>query len=639
MAESVVMRTEDTVDELELMEKLELFTKCEIKKIIKKREEFEYKLSRHNRNKEDILQYIDYEITMLKLVRARKLQKELPAKKSNIEYTIANRVKRLFNDATIRYSNDVKIWISYIKFCKQIGFYSSGSQVFQNMLNLHGDKPSLFKFAANWELEECKNIDKARACLQSGLHIHKDSEMLYLELFRVELIYINMKVNEEQDKPAFDSSDPIYKLIDVIYDAAMRKIHNVQFLVDLLERAKPYEFTANLQSRIIADMQAKFPDEELTWDTVAKMALNTNPKKKCTAKERISNCVAVYKKAVEQVNTEKMWCMYLDTLVELQNDNVRYPFPNYKRKLDCSAFSAANEAISLPEKYYLLWIEQLKNDMLERSKKQQVMPESMQVDDGKKASGSGGVSSMDDSSPEKSADSNAQDGSDDGKKGGGSGGLSALHKQPKEMLRQVLQEATDKIPNSIALWEMRLRMHLVWEELSKADAIFNEANRCLQGTALPIWKLMLLYWQAKDSTKVDDLLKVGTSMTQHPNICNPLKVLWLERVALTQGLKSARELYFELAKMTPFYLELHTKMTMLENLQPKLDVKYARISHICACIQFGSDNTDVWLNYLKFEKRYGKHSHMADIYHQACNKLQPSLVEEFKNEYDLELKA
>lgn len=41
-------------------------------------------------------------------------------KKADIEYVIANRVNRLFKQAIQRFKDDVTLWITYIKFCKQM---------------------------------------------------------------------------------------------------------------------------------------------------------------------------------------------------------------------------------------------------------------------------------------------------------------------------------------------------------------------------------------------------------------------------------------------------------------------------------------------------------------------------------------
>ncbi|XP_039298316.1 U3 small nucleolar RNA-associated protein 6 homolog isoform X1 [Nilaparvata lugens] len=121
MAVSVTSRAKDPF-ELILMEKLQLFTKAEIKKIKSKRSEFSNKIAHCVKKKKHILQFIDYEITLLFLVRTRKQQKGLStsSSKSHIEVCIAVHVTALCNRAILSYPNDLGIWLSYIKFCRQI---------------------------------------------------------------------------------------------------------------------------------------------------------------------------------------------------------------------------------------------------------------------------------------------------------------------------------------------------------------------------------------------------------------------------------------------------------------------------------------------------------------------------------------
>jgi hypothetical protein len=47
-------------------------------------------------------------------------KKGVTHKKADIEFIITDRVNRLFKQAIQRFKDDVKLWISYIKFCKQM---------------------------------------------------------------------------------------------------------------------------------------------------------------------------------------------------------------------------------------------------------------------------------------------------------------------------------------------------------------------------------------------------------------------------------------------------------------------------------------------------------------------------------------
>lgn len=91
--------------------------------------------------------------------------------------------------------------------------------------------------------------------------------------------------------------------------------------------------------------------------------------------------------------------------------------------------------------------------------------------------------------------------------------------------------------------------------------------------------------------QAEEIFKEGTNGSQCPQISNPLKILYLERLAVTKGISGARKAYEQLAQTPPFCLELHAKMAALESYQPEPSVKHARSCHTLACKQFGSHNT------------------------------------------------
>jgi hypothetical protein len=50
------------------------------------------------------------------------------------------------------------------------------------MLQVHSDKPYLWRFAANWEFEESHSVENARQFLLRGLRFHPESKVLYAEV-------------------------------------------------------------------------------------------------------------------------------------------------------------------------------------------------------------------------------------------------------------------------------------------------------------------------------------------------------------------------------------------------------------------------------------------------------------------------
>ncbi|CAG2061387.1 unnamed protein product, partial [Timema podura] len=150
--------------------------------ILKRRREYETKLQRQNKTKDDFLLYIHYEIEVLKLARSRQSDDSQSKKKSDIVYKIASRINKLFKNAIIRFRDDVRLWISYIKFCKLVHFYTCISSMLGPMLQAHSDKPFLWKFAAQLEFEDMHSVENARQYLLRGLRFHPECRLLYLEV-------------------------------------------------------------------------------------------------------------------------------------------------------------------------------------------------------------------------------------------------------------------------------------------------------------------------------------------------------------------------------------------------------------------------------------------------------------------------
>ncbi len=56
-------------------------------------------------------------------------------------------------------------------------------------LQLHPAVPGLWSYAAAWELEHNRNVAAARALMQRGLRMCKADTQLWVEYFRLELLY------------------------------------------------------------------------------------------------------------------------------------------------------------------------------------------------------------------------------------------------------------------------------------------------------------------------------------------------------------------------------------------------------------------------------------------------------------------
>ncbi|KAI4494977.1 hypothetical protein M0804_001178 [Polistes exclamans] len=590
MAEFVEKRCEDMIPELEQMERIKLFDKNEIRGIAKKLKEFEYKIQRPVKCKEDYLRYIQYEMDLLKLIKQRRDKFGITHKKSNIDYAIRNKVNLLYKEAISKFQEDIRFWIAYIKFCKHMRFQNSGNRTIVKMLQVHQDKPKCWHIAARWEIEENNNRDTARKLLLRGLYIHRNSQILLIDTFRLELdeTLKNTKNNENKMQSAPSEKDdeedmPLpLKTAYVIYKEASKHVEDIKFIVELLNIAKEYK-AEKLEKKIVSDMIQQYAHEPLMWDTMARRELEglvqpfvpdesmmeIDSSEHSSLRDRIISCNKVYQTAVKKIKTEEMWSFYIECLLEINQD--AESLPNLKKKLLKNTLAQAHQAKKLKEKYYLHWIDILSNDI---------------------------------------KDDNAQ-----------------------KKLEEILSSATENIPDSVSLWHIRLKHLLITKQEEEANSVFAKAIQILGEKSLSLWRMKLLHTQATNPSKIEEIFQAAVQ--EHLEISKDMKPSYIEWVVLTKSIQAARKIYDSLCLQPPICLELHQKMADLELMQPEIVLKYARRPYEMATLQFGKTNPKVWIDYIIFEMKHGEAKKVGEIHMRAVKTLDAALTDTFITEYAL----
>ncbi|RHZ83285.1 hypothetical protein Glove_97g85 [Diversispora epigaea] len=229
MAETVQFNLEQMIPELKDLEKKGIFTKKEIKDIIKKRSNFEYALKRRPTQVKDFLKYIEYEMNLEKLRKKRKDRLGIKGKATLSDYAITRRIYYIYDRAIKKFSIILKI-LRY--------FYSA--------IQAHPDKPTFYALAATWEFETNGNIITARALMQRGLRMISTSDELWKEYFKLELSYVNkirarraiislnptktesnnMDDSMIEENNNYFQSDNIIPIIPIIIDEKSNSNHN-----------------------------------------------------------------------------------------------------------------------------------------------------------------------------------------------------------------------------------------------------------------------------------------------------------------------------------------------------------------------------------------------------------------------------
>lgn len=589
MAEFVEKRCEDMIPELEQMERIKLFDKNEIRGIAKKLKENEYKIQRHTKTKEDYLRYIQYLMDLLKLIKQRRDKFGIALKKSDIDHIITNKMNHLYKDAIFKFQDDIRFWIAYMKFCKHVQFQNSVSRMLGRMLQVHQDKPKCWHIAARWELEENKNIQTARQFLLRGLHIHPTSQLLFIDAFKLELDDVSLNVQKHENSgdsvtPTITEDDMTIglKRAYIVYQQASKRIKDIKFVIELLNTAKEHSNTEKLQHKIVSDMIQEYAHEPLMWDTMARRELEglVQPPLDDTAMEidnskqiTLRDCITSCNK-VYQTALKKIKTEEMWSLyIEclIEINQKAGPLPNFKKKLLKTAFTQAHQAKKLKEKYYLHWI-----NILNVEKKDETT---------------------------------------------------------EKKLKDILCMATEAVPSSVSLWHARLRYLLVSGQDDEAETIFSKITQILGEKSLPLWKMRILHAQAKSSEKTEEIFQAAVH--GHPNIAREIKPTYIEWLVLTKSIQAARKIYDSLCLQPPFSIELHKKMIELELMQPEISLKHTRKCYEMSMLQFGRNNTNVWIDYITFEMKYGDPKKVGELHRRAVKTLEPELTDSFISEYSL----
>jgi hypothetical protein len=100
----------------------------------------------------------------------------------------------------------------------------------------------------------------------------------------------------------------------------------------------------------------------------------------------------------------------------------------------------------------------------------------------------------------------------------------------------VLRKATERVPLSVELWRARLSYYLSKDEGELGLAVFRDAAAhlgCDINAALPLWELMLHYYQTKDINKVEQIFQNG--IVQGPAVSLNLKPMYIEWLVSAKG--------------------------------------------------------------------------------------------------------
>ncbi|KAK9245603.1 U3 small nucleolar RNA-associated protein 6-domain-containing protein [Lipomyces tetrasporus] len=221
MAEKVRYYLEQTVPELDDLQRKGIFTKPEIASITRRRTDFEHRIHGRGAKLLDFLKYAEFEMN-LDLLRKKRIQRlggggGQPDKAGTSVSTWSGqqRIFFIFDRATGKFKGDLSLWKQYISYARQQKARHLLNKIFKNVVRLHPAKPELWVLAAEHELRENANRKAARNLVLRGLKFNPSSKELadaFVKLEEdvkraVEELEAKRKQAAEQDKDDGESDE------------------------------------------------------------------------------------------------------------------------------------------------------------------------------------------------------------------------------------------------------------------------------------------------------------------------------------------------------------------------------------------------------------------------------------------------
>uniref|UniRef100_H3CC45 UTP6 small subunit processome component n=1 Tax=Tetraodon nigroviridis TaxID=99883 RepID=H3CC45_TETNG len=589
MAEIVQRRIEERIPELEQLERVGLFTRKEVKSIIKRVTTLEYKLNRLILNKEDFTAYVQYEINILELVKKRRAHIHYQFKREEIEYPIIHRINSVFRRATNKWKDDVQLWLSHVAFCKKWATKSQISKVFSSLLAIHSDKPALWILAAKSEMEDRNSSESARHLFLRALRFHPNNKKVYQEYFRMELLHCEklrkqkMELEKaEMDLGEYEFSPEILsgKLAEVVYRDAAGKIQEAEFVISLLHIAAIFDFTQDLQELILQDLQVNYTHDSVTWDFMAKRELEAPGagEELQTAKGRASDinrreerCCQVYEEGVKTVHTEPMWLCYVAFCSErLKRKTNVQELKDKRRSRLLGVLQRAHDCSLLKEECYTKWVQML-----------------------------------------------LESGDEEGAAG-------------------VAGAATERYGRSVAAWSLPLQT-LVRLDSGDMSQLFQDAlSHVHPQESLPLWQMLVQWSVAKQHPDQTEGVFKRALLSSVPAVSMEMKERYLDWSYSAGGYKKARKTFKSLQENRPLSKAFFTAMIQMEKNQETPKMNNLRDYYERALQEFGTCDDDLWLQYLQEELGpLGQPENCSKIHWRAMKFLEGESVERFISKYTL----
>jgi hypothetical protein len=278
------------------MEKLNLFTREEVKSIVKKRTDYEYLMQRRQLLVSDVYGYIKYELNLekLRVIRSsressqdavRNEGESLKDRKDairNIQAAFVRHISYVFERAIRRFTSEMSLWTDYIAFLRDKQSNTLLNAIYGRALSLHPKEEDFWLQAAIHELDINNNSHAARVILQRSLRSNKTSKKLWLRYFQLEL-WNSARITERQRILGLDIDESVISdgAPAVVFKHAIIAITDLNFACELHNISATTSISDDLANKLEIELRKQHGNECKLWEyllnfTMKKHYVNIN---------------------------------------------------------------------------------------------------------------------------------------------------------------------------------------------------------------------------------------------------------------------------------------------------------------------------------------------------------------------------
>lgn len=582
MAE-VQRRLESFTVELEELTQLGFFSKEECTSLVKKQFEFENKINSMNKSVQDFKEYIAYVVALYRIIKIRRNKVKIGDKKHHLEYRVLQRVKNLYEMAVQRFPQEVGLYFAFFQFCKEAAFQHATNKMCDMMIKYHQSNEEVWLTAARLYFHEKNDALKAIKVLQQGIGVLHTSSALYTECIQYEVFSVVTNHKGPRTESQDEDVNKLLVKIEIYLKQAKNRIKDYKFYTDLLTFLRKFDFSVHLQIDLTEYLMENHADCAESWQFLA-------------TRELEGVHYDYEKKDIVYAPGKHIFInaigIYEKGLTVICQENRKYLWDYY---IQCVIDFKNNDHFDKVLNYPRLAL-----TAFEQAAAQNCLSAPFY--------------------------------------------LYYLELVSDDQKIELLKQANEKVPESVDLWMLRLRIEKARNLHEDFVNTFERACKHLGQEAYPLWELMHTYKLDNGAGNKENIkLFYLSAIEQGGRIAEDFQIKYIQWLGKV-NIEECRQTFKSFLTSKPFSTDMFKVMLQIEKkalVKSKNDKEFVDIlesMHKTACKQIGDEDVDVWINYIKFLREFkGIHASKDAITKIAIDtrkKLNSELLSEFEVRYD-----